>query len=33
MRGFAPWLPEQGKLEFHVSHWTGPLAQFDVSQN
>jgi hypothetical protein len=33
MRGFAPWLPEQGKLEFHVSHWSGPLAQLDVSQN
>jgi hypothetical protein len=33
MRGFAPWLPDQGKLEFHVSHWTGPLARFDVSQN
>ena len=33
MRGFAPWLPEQGKLEFHVSHWSGPLAQLEVSQN
>ena len=33
MRGFAPWLPDQGKLEFHVSHWSGPLAQFEVSQN
>jgi hypothetical protein len=33
MRGFAPWLPEQGKYEFHVSHWSGPLAQLDVSQN
>ena len=20
MRGFVPWLPDQGKLEFHVSH-------------
>ena len=33
MRGFAPWLPDQGKLEFHVSHWSGPLAQLEVSQN
>ena len=33
MRGFAPWLPDQGKLEFHVSHWSGPLAELDVSQN
>jgi hypothetical protein len=33
MRGFQPWLPEQGKLEFHVSHWSGPLAVLDVSQN
>jgi hypothetical protein len=33
MRGFAPWLPQQGKLEFHVSHWSGPLATLEVSQN
>jgi hypothetical protein len=33
MRGFAPWRPDQGKLEFHVSHWSGPLAQLEVSQN
>jgi hypothetical protein len=33
MRGFAPWLPDQAKLEYHVSHWTGPLAQLEVSQN
>jgi hypothetical protein len=33
MRGFAPWLPDQGKLETHVSHWSGPIAQLDVSQN
>ena len=33
MRGFAPWLPDQGKLEFHVSHWSGPLAVLEVSQN
>ena len=24
---------DQGKLEFHVSHWSGPPAQLDVSQN
>ena len=33
MRGFAPWLPEQNKLEFHVSHWSGPVAQLEVSRN
>jgi len=33
MRGFQPWLPEQGALEFHVSHWSGPLAVLEVSQN
>jgi hypothetical protein len=33
MRGFAPWLPEQGKFEFHLSHWSGPLAELQVSQN
>ena len=33
MRGFAPWLPQQGAYEFHVSHWSGPLAEFQVSQN
>jgi len=33
MRGFVPWLPDQGKLEFHVSHWSGPLAVLEVSQN
>ena len=33
MRGFAPWLPEQGKFEFHLSHWSGPLADLQVSQN
>lgn len=33
MRGFASWLPNQGKLEFHLSHWSGPLAQLEVSQN
>jgi hypothetical protein len=33
MRGFAPWLPDQGKLEFHVAHWSGPPAELEVSQN
>jgi hypothetical protein len=33
MRGFAPWLPEQGKEEFHLSHWSGPLPALQVSQN
>jgi len=33
MRGFAPWLPEQGKFEFHLSHWSGPLAELQVSPN
>jgi hypothetical protein len=33
MRGFAPWLPEQGKYEFHLSHWSGPLPVLQVSQN
>jgi hypothetical protein len=33
MRGFAPWLPQQGKTEFHLSHWSGPPAQLEVSQN
>jgi hypothetical protein len=33
MRGFAPWLPQQGAYEFHVSHWSGPLAVLEVSQN
>ena len=33
MRGFTPWKPEQGALEFHVAHWSGPLAKLEVSQN
>ena len=33
MRGFAPWLPQQGAYEFHLSHWSGPIADFQVSQN
>lgn len=33
MRGVAPWKPVQSALEFHLSHWTGPLATLQVSQN
>jgi hypothetical protein len=33
MRGFAPWLPQQGAYEFHVSHWSGDPAELAVSQN
>jgi hypothetical protein len=33
MRGFAAWLPQQAKLEFHVSHWSGPVAELAVSRN
>ena len=33
MRGLDPWLPAQGALEFHLSHWTGPLAELSVSPN
>ena len=31
--GFAPWLPEHTAWELHVSHWTGPLPELEVSQN
>jgi hypothetical protein len=33
MRGIDPWLPWQSKVEFHLFHWSGPVAQLDVSQN
>jgi hypothetical protein len=33
MRGFDPWLPQQSAYEFHVSHWTGLLAELEVSPN
>ena len=33
MRGFAPFRPQQGAFGFDVSHWTGPLAVLQVSQN
>ena len=31
--GFDPWLPEHTAVELHVSHWTGPLAELEVSPN
>ena len=33
MRGFAPLRPQQAAFGFNLSHWSGPLAQLDVSQN
>ena len=33
MRGITPWLPWQAKVEFHISHWSGPVAELDVTQN
>ncbi|MEA2386413.1 MAG: hypothetical protein QOJ22_587 [Thermoleophilaceae bacterium] len=33
MRGFDPFLPEQAALELHVSHWSGPLPELEVSAN
>jgi hypothetical protein len=33
MRGFDPWLPRQGAYDFDLSHWSGPVAELDVSQN
>jgi hypothetical protein len=31
--GFEPWLPAQRAWELHVSHWSGGLAELDVSTN
>jgi hypothetical protein len=31
--GFDPWLPEHTAVELHVSHWTGPLAELEISPN
>lgn len=31
--GFDPWLPEHTAVELHLSHWTGPLAELEVSPN
>ena len=28
--GFAPWLPIQRAVEFHLSHWSGPTAKLEV---
>jgi hypothetical protein len=28
--GYQPWLPYQDDIAFHVSHWTGPLAQLEM---
>ena len=33
MRGFDPWKPIQSAYGFNVSHWSGPIAQLDVTQN
>ena len=28
--GYQPWLPYQDDVAFHVSHWTGPIAQLEL---
>jgi hypothetical protein len=33
MRGFPPWKPSQSAFDFDLSHWTGPIAVLDVTQN
>jgi hypothetical protein len=33
MRGFDPWRPNQAATEFHLSHWSGPVALLEVSPN
>jgi hypothetical protein len=33
MRGFAAFKPAHMKYELHLSHWTGPLAELEVSPN
>jgi hypothetical protein len=33
MRGFASFRPEQDAFELHVSHWSGPLPELEVSPN
>ena len=33
LRGIAPFRPGQGSTELHLSHWSGPLAQLEVSPN
>jgi hypothetical protein len=29
--GFQPFLPSQGQVELHISHWTGPLPVLDAA--
>jgi hypothetical protein len=33
MRGVEPFRPGQGSTELHVSHWSGPLPELEVSPN
>jgi hypothetical protein len=33
LRGFAPFRPEHTREELHLSHWTGPLPELEVSPN
>ena len=33
MRGFEPWKASQAAMEFHLSHWSGPVAQLEISPN
>jgi hypothetical protein len=33
MRGFEPWTSRQAAYELHVSHWSGPLPELEVSPN
>jgi hypothetical protein len=33
VRGFAAFRPSHMERELHLSHWTGPLAELDVSPN
>lgn len=33
MRGFDPFKPEHTALEYHISHWSGPLAVLEVFPN
>jgi hypothetical protein len=33
MRGVQPWTRRQAAYELHLSHWTGPLPELEVSPN
>jgi hypothetical protein len=33
MRGVEPWTARQSAYELHLSHWTGPMPQLEVSPN